>query len=116
VRIRLYGIDCPEKGQPFTRKGKQFTSDMVFGKIVDVHRMNTDRYGRTVALVAVNKQLFNEGLIKAGYAWVYDFQCTEPICESWKSFQLRAKPSKKGISSEPDAIPPCEFRRKKTGQ
>jgi endonuclease YncB( thermonuclease family) len=116
VKVRLYGIDCPEKGQPFTRKAKQFTSDMVLGKIVEVHRMDTDKYGRTVALVALDKKLLNEELLKAGLAWVYTFYCTEPICESWKSFQLRARFDKKGIWSEPDPIPPWEFRRKKRGQ
>lgn len=34
VRIRLYGIDTPEKGQAFSKRAKQFTSDMVFGKEV----------------------------------------------------------------------------------
>jgi len=70
VKVRLYGIDCPERGQPFSKKAKQFTSDMVFGKLVEIQRMDTDRCGRTVALVAVDKQLLNEELIKAGYAWV----------------------------------------------
>jgi len=116
VKVRLYGIDCPERGQPFSRKAKEFTSDMVFGKIVEVHRMDTDRYGRTVALVAVDEQLLNEELVKAGYAWVYDFYCSESICESWKAFQQRAKFSKKGIWSEPNPVPPWEFRRKNRGQ
>jgi len=116
VKERLYGIDCPERGQPFTRKAKQFTSDMVFGKIVEVHRMDTDRYGRTVALVAVDKGLLNEELLKAGFAWVYDHYCSEPICESWKNYQLRTKLEKRGIWSEPDPVPPWEFRRKKRTQ
>ncbi len=36
VKIRLYGIDTPEKGQAFGKKAKQFTSGMVFGKVVEV--------------------------------------------------------------------------------
>ena len=63
VKIRLYGIDTPEKGQAFSKKAKQFTSDMVYGKVVEVHRMDTDRYGRTVALVSVDKQLLNKELV-----------------------------------------------------
>ena len=113
VRIRLYGIDTPEKGQAFGKKAKQFTSKMVFRKVVEVHRMDTDRYGRTVALVSVDKQLLNKELVKAGLAWVYDRYCSEPICESWRNFQLRAKMDKPGLWADPDPIPPWEFRRKK---
>ena len=36
VRIRLYGIDCPERYQAFSKKAKQFTSEMVYGKVVEV--------------------------------------------------------------------------------
>jgi len=116
VKVRLYGIDCPERGQPFTRKAKQFTPDMVFGKMVEIHRMDTDRYGRTVAVVAVDKQLLNEELVKAGLAWAYDFHCSKPICESWKSFQLRARFEKNGLWGERNSVPPWEFRKKRRGQ
>ena len=50
VRITLYGIDTPELGQAFGTKAKQFTSGMVFGEVVVVEPVDTDRYGRTVAL------------------------------------------------------------------
>jgi len=113
MKIRLYGIDCPEGGQAFSKKAKQFTSDMVFGKVVEVHRMDTDRYGRTVALVSVDKQLLNKELVKAGLAWVYDRYCSEPICESWRNFQLRANFDKLGLWSDPNPIPPWEFRGQK---
>ena len=76
VRIRLYGIDCPERYQAFSKKAKQFTSDMVFGKVVEVEPVDEDRYGRTVALVSVFKRLVNEELVSAGFAWVYTYYCT----------------------------------------
>ena len=113
VKIRLYGIDCPEGGQPFSKKAKQFTSKMVFGKVVEVKVMATDRYGRTVALVAVNKQILNEELLKAGYAWVYYQYCHEIICHAWADYQFAAKLDKRGLWRDPDPIPPWEFRRKK---
>lgn len=50
-RIRLYGIDCPEKKQPFGQKAKQFTSNKVFGELVEVEEKDIDRYGRTVGIV-----------------------------------------------------------------
>ena len=113
VRIRLYGIDTPEKGQAFGKKAKQFTSKMVYGKVVEVKVMATDRYGRTVAMIYADKTLLNEELVKAGLAWVYWKYCHHPICESWKNFQLGARFDKRGLWTDPDRIPPWEFRRKK---
>ena len=52
-RIRLFGIDCPEKGQDFGTRAKQATSALVFGKMFDVDPVTRDRYGRTVAFVRV---------------------------------------------------------------
>ena len=82
VKIRLYGIDTQERGQPFSKRAKQFTSKMVYGKVVEVKVMATDMYGRTVVMIYSDKTLLNEELVKAGLAWVYDFYCSEPICES----------------------------------
>ncbi len=50
-RIRLNGIDCPEKRQAFSRRAKQFTSNLVFAKTVTVQALDQDRYGRTVGVV-----------------------------------------------------------------
>ena len=80
ARIRLYGIDTPEKGQAFGKKAKQFTSDMVFGKVVEVEPVDIDRYGRTVALVTVLQRLVNEALVHAGCAGVYTRYCDRPTC------------------------------------
>ena len=66
-KIRLHGIDCPEKGQPFGSKAKQFTSELVFGKTVTVHVTDMDRYGRTVAdVVLPDGRVLNRELVAAG--------------------------------------------------
>ncbi len=49
VRIRLHGIDTPEKGQPFGNNAKQFTSNLIFNKQVKVKQTDTDRYGLIVS-------------------------------------------------------------------
>ena len=51
IKVRLEGIDCPERGQDFGQKAKQFTSGLVFGKAVEIRPIGEDRYGRTVARV-----------------------------------------------------------------
>ncbi len=48
-KVRLNGIDAPEKGQAFGNRAKQFVSAMAFGKVVKVEAKGRDRYGRTVA-------------------------------------------------------------------
>jgi endonuclease YncB( thermonuclease family) len=113
VRIRLYGIDTPERGQAFSKRARQFTSKLVYGKVVEVKVMDTDRYGRTVAMIYADKTLLNEELVKAGLAWVYWKHCHHPICESWKNFQIGARMDKRGLWVDPNRIPPWEFRRKK---
>jgi len=113
VEVLLYGIDCPQEGQPFNNQAMQFTSKMVLGKVVEVHRMGTDKHGRTVALVSVEQSLLNEELVKAGLAWVYNNHCHEMICETWKHYQLRAKIEKRGLWSELEPISPWKFRRQK---
>ncbi len=113
VKIRLYGIDTPEKGQAFGKKAKQFTSNMVFGKMVEVGAINVDHYGRTVSLVYVEGKGVCDELIRAGLAWVYYLYCNLPICAEWKNLEAEAKEAKRGIWSDPNAIPPWEFRRKR---
>jgi len=51
VRIRLHGIDAPEKGQAFGTRSKEYAGGLAFGQIVTVKVRDTDRYGRTVAEV-----------------------------------------------------------------
>jgi endonuclease YncB( thermonuclease family) len=113
VKIRLYGIDCPEQSQAYSKKAKKFTSKLVYGKVVEVKVMDTDRYGRTVAMIYADKTLLNEELLKAGYAWVYYEYCHELICHAWADYQFAAKLDKRGLWADPDPIPPWEFRKKR---
>ena len=112
-RVRLYGIDTPEKRQAFGKKAKQFTSSMVFGKTVKVETKDFDRYGRTVGLVSINGESLNETLIKAGYAWVYSRYCKESFCKDWLNLESVARSGKIGLWSDPDPMPPWDFRHKK---
>ena len=113
VKIWLYGIDCPEGGQAFSKRARQFTSKMVYGKVVEVGAITVDHYGRTVSLVYVEGKGVCDELIRAGLAWVYYLYCNLPICTEWKNLEAEAKEAKRGLWSDPHAIPPWEFRRKK---
>ncbi len=71
-RIRLHGIDCPEKRQAFGKRAKQFTSRLTCGKAVTVKDLGQDRYGRTIADVLLpDGRVLNRELVQAGFAWWY---------------------------------------------
>ncbi|MHC1728592.1 MAG: thermonuclease family protein [Syntrophobacteraceae bacterium] len=115
-KVRLYGVDTPEKRQDFGQKAKQFTSDQVFGRIVEVMPIDTDRYGRTVGIVFFGGQCLNRNLVEAGLAWVYERYCRKKECSAWRTSQEKARASKLGLWSIPDPTPPWEFRRAKSTQ
>lgn len=68
-KIRLNGIDCPEKRQTFGQRAKQFTSKLAFGKDVTVNTFGHDRYRRTIGNVILpDGRMLNHELVKAGLA------------------------------------------------
>jgi micrococcal nuclease len=70
VRVRLHGIDAPEKGQAFSNRAKQFVSDLVFGKEVNVRDRGLDRYGRTIGeVLLLDGRNVNHEIVRAGLAW-----------------------------------------------
>lgn len=111
-KIRLYGVDAPEKAQAFGQKAKKFTSEMVFGKEVKVVVVDTDRYGRTVGKVFLEDgRMLNHELVKNGFAWWYQRYAKNDV--DLQRFEKEAKDSKKGLWTEETPTPPWEWRRKK---
>lgn len=110
-RLRIWGVDSPEKKQDFGMAAKKFTSSMVYGKTVSVEPVDTDRYGRTVAIVRVDGKCLNEELVRAGMAWVYKSYCKSGPCGSWLELEKNARSSGIGLWSMKDPVAPWEFRR-----
>jgi len=69
VRVRVAGIDAPEKGQPFGQVSKQGLSTCAFGQQVDVEWHKVDRYSRTVGKVMVGAIDCGLRQIEQGLAW-----------------------------------------------
>ena len=70
-KIRLAGIDAPEKAQDYGERSKQNLSKLVFGKKVEIPDGIKDRYGLTVSRVLVNGKDAGLEQIKGGFAWHY---------------------------------------------
>lgn len=108
IKIRLHGIDCPEKGQDFSIVAKEFLSSYVFEKVVTVQKMDIDRYGRTIGMVVIDGVNINEKLLAVGLAWHYKTYDKNPV---WSKMEDDAKKSKKGLWLHPNPIPPWEWRK-----
>ena len=66
-RVRLSGIDCPEKGQAFGNRAKQAASALIFGKDVILQTHGQDKYGRTLGDVFLaDGTNVNHTLVKDG--------------------------------------------------
>ncbi len=112
-RVRLYGVDCPERSQAFGQAARKFTSKAVFRQTVRVTVEDVDRYGRSVGLVEYGSgRLLNLELVQAGLAWVYVHYCRLPLCEEFKAEEAQARAARRGLWADPAPVPPWEFRRK----
>ena len=60
VKIRLYGIDTPEKGQPYGQAAGKYLASLIAETVVDVETVTTDRYGRTVGIVSDSDKNINQ--------------------------------------------------------
>jgi len=94
-------------------RSRNTSTQLVFGKVVELEPVTVDRYGRTVAFVQVENVLVNEELVKEGLAWVYVRYCKLPLCAEWQTLQLAAQNQKRGLWGHSGEIPPWEYRRQK---
>jgi endonuclease YncB( thermonuclease family) len=109
VKIRLHGIDYPEKGQAFGKRAKQYTSNQCFGKTIAYRPVDIDRYGRTVAMVFLpDGNELNLEILIAGYAWHYKRYSNR---QDYADAEQQAHQNKVGLWADPQAKPPWEWRR-----
>jgi len=122
-KVRLSGIDAPEKSQPFGRASREHLTAMVAGKDVHVETSKNDRYGRVLGKVWVQprdcpgcgKTLnANHAQILSGMAWWYRNYAKDQSPEDqalYKSAVNEARKRKLGLWSEPNPVPPWVWRR-----
>ncbi len=107
VRIRLFGIDAPERGQDYSRRSREALADLVFEKEVRVVVHDKDRYGRTVGDIYLGNTLINENIVKEGWAWNYVRYSNS---KHYAELEQEARESKRGLWAGKLPIPPWEFR------
>lgn len=113
-KIRLAGIDCPERKQPWGQRAKQALSDQVFNNQVTVEWDKVDRYGRTVGKILTDDRDVNLALVRDGMCWWYRKYAGEqsPVDRGlYEAAETAARDKRRGLWTDPDPVPPWEWRR-----
>ena len=124
-KIRLTGIDAPERKQPYGKVSKEYLAKLVAGKEVFVESDKNDRYGRVLGKVWVqpsdcptcDKTLdANHAQVIAGMAWWYKYYAKQQSPEDrgrYESAEIEAKARGRGLWADPNPINPYEWRKSK---
>ena len=109
-KVRLYGIDAPEKKQAFGHKSKQMLLGMVAGDQVRVEVEAIDRYGRFVGRIFDGSEEVNLLMVEQGGAWVYRRYTSDA---RYYQAERDAKAARRGLwgLSSSERIPPWDWRR-----
>ena len=110
-KIRLNGIDCPEKAQAYGHKAKEAASVLVFGKQVTITTHGQDKYGRTIGdVILPDGTNVNHTLVKEGWCWWYRKYAPGNI--TLERLESEARDAKRGLWVEPNPMPPWEWRHR----
>ena len=110
-RIRLSGIDCPEKGQAFGTRAKRAASALMFGREVMLHTHGQDKYRRTLADVVLKDGTHvNHELVKQGWCWWY--RKYNPGDHTLEELETEARETQRGLWADPYPVPPWEWRKR----
>lgn len=117
-KVRLDGIDAPEKAQPFGNRSKQSLSDLAYNRNVQVQTHKRDRYGRVVGKVLLDGTDLNLHQINRGLAWHYKAYSHEQTREDrarYAAAEEVARSERRGLWRDAEPTPPWEWRKNARG-
>ena len=114
VKVRLFGIDAPELGQPFSRASRDKLSSLTFGKTIHLVSHGKDAYGRQLADILLEDGTnVNQEMVRAGMAYYFRRYTRSADLER---FENEARRERRGVWSLDGMVPPWEYRRKERTQ
>lgn len=124
VKVRFYGIDCPEtekgnkrtgkiskQGQPYGEEALHALQGKLERQRVRLDVMTVDRYGRTVSIVWLNNRNINIEMASEGWAWAYRQYLDRPHASEYIHAEEQARKQRKGLWQQNNPQPPWEFRK-----
>ncbi|MDG1453972.1 MAG: thermonuclease family protein [Methylophilaceae bacterium] len=113
-KIRLSGIDAPEKKQAFGNVSKQSLSEMIAGKEVTIDYNKRGRYGRIIGKVLLDSKDINLEQVKRGLAWHYkQYEREQEVGDRalYAQEEYLAQKDNLGLWKDKNPIPPWDFRK-----
>lgn len=109
IRIRMEGIDAPEKGMPYYRVSKNYLGTLCFKKEVRIEIMGTDLHDRILAYSYLEDGTeLSQEMIKAGLAWHFKKYSSD---STLSNLEIEAKNARKGLWSDNNPMPPWTNRQ-----
>ncbi len=108
VRVRMEGIDAPERGMPYYRVAKQYLGSLCFGKTVILQVTGIDNHGRYLGFTYLDdgRELSHE-MIKAGMAWHFKKYSSDKVLAK---LELEARDAKRGLWKDKNPMSPWRNR------
>ena len=111
TRVRLWGIDTPEKDQRHGASAADALAEMLSDQKLYLKTMAVDKYGRTVGIIFnADGQDVNLQMVCAGHAWWYERYAKEAF--DYKQCQQDASNSKRGLWVDENPVAPWDWRRR----
>jgi micrococcal nuclease len=108
VRVRLVGIDAPEKGQAYSQRARQFAAALAYGQTVTVRVAGHDRYRRILGEVILpDGRSLNRELVQAGLAWWFRRYSRDAALAH---LEEEAREGRRGLWAERSPEAPWTFR------
>jgi endonuclease YncB( thermonuclease family) len=115
-RIRVSGIDTPERGQAFGHVASDNLAKLAFGQLAIADCQKQDRYRRWVCVVKANGVDVGLAQVRAGLAWHYKKYAGEqtPLDRDlYAKAEHEAKEAHAGLWKDEDPVPPWDWRKRK---
>ena len=108
-KIRLYGIDTPERDQPYGLAARRALTRFIDANNLGVVVVEPDSYGRQVGTLYSNGVNINQAMVASGNAWWYRHYARNE--RELAAAEREARDESRGLWAGPDAVAPWEWRR-----
>jgi len=96
LKVRLLGINTPERKQPLYSEAKSFLTSLVENQTIQLEVHESDKYGRLLAHAFKGNLHINEAILKRGLATLYYYE-HDSYFNTLESAEKKAYDSNSGI-------------------